>query len=266
MNDQELTTGLMALADGAPPVDVDVDAVILQSRQGVRRRRAVVLAVVATVAVLGGVLAFGGPPAGMSPPPATVVDKGLHPYERLPSTPVPAPNVDVSSKSPAFEELLKTRLPAVVPGATTGAGSWGSVKNWDVGGFFVTIEGAAGGGITVTVFGPESSKVMRQLPPGTCVESARVPGEPVCLRQPDRSFVLVADVTGRDVRLPEVLKDPRAVHSEEIDSQRYRVATHYRLDGTIVRVQGNSPDSHSAPTAFSNEQLVAFATDPGFAF
>ncbi|PRY44567.1 hypothetical protein [Umezawaea tangerina] len=297
MNDQKLVEALATLADTSRTPDVDVDVVIHKSRTRARRRTAVVATALGTTVVLGGLLAFGGPLAGSSPPApdAATTDAAtssaatsdpaapdgsasgrVRPYPQLPKGPVPVPNADARPKLPVFADVLKAKVPVVVPGAVTHEQTFGiPVPRWDLTTNFTIVGDAVNGELLVRVFGKSAARVVRQLPPGECtlVEPAAV--EPdhgtgaLCYRQADGSYVRVDEESDGSMALP----DPLVVASRTNDDrsgtgssfqQRHRVAKHYRADGTVVEVWGSSGVDGAPPTVFTDQQLVTLATDPAF--
>ncbi|WNV85852.1 hypothetical protein [Umezawaea sp. Da 62-37] len=279
MNDRKLVDGLTALADSTRTPDIDVDAVIRKSRTRSRRRTAVVATALGTTVVLGGVLAFGGPLAGSSPPvpvPEVAASGEVQPYPQLPKGEVPVPNVDESPTLPVFAGLLKAKVPVVVPGAETHEQTFGTLPGWDFTSNYASVDGTGKGSLRVRVFGTSAAKVMRQLPPGGCklVEAGAPAGgdDPLCYRQPDGSYVRVDGELEGAQELPAPLSpEEQAMTDEEKEAweQRFpqrpnRVAKHYRADGTIVEVWGGSPVTGAPPTVFTDEQLIALAVDPAF--
>jgi glycine/D-amino acid oxidase-like deaminating enzyme len=282
MNDQQIVAGLTALADSAEPPRVDLDEVIAQSKVLGRRRRMIGAAALGTTGVIAGVIAFTTM-TGTSPPVDEAKGNGI-PYRQLPPGPVAPPEVDASRLLSGFSNLLTAKVPVVVPGNVTQEQTTSSVWRWDITVNSTAVETDTGkltGGLTVRVLGPTAAKVVRQQPPGRCVvvQTAPAPAPPVCYRQQDGSYVRVDIERGDQMLLPGALRsmkpgDPRAIMTpdpndpslQELARRPYLVAKHYRNDGSIVEVWGDVPVPGAQPTAFSDSQLVALATDRDFHF
>ncbi|MEU4738991.1 hypothetical protein AB0G02_00825 [Actinosynnema sp. NPDC023658] len=260
MSEADLREALRAAVVDEPPLDFDPDRLIRRGRH-VRRRRALVAAVVATLVLTGTVLSLpgvldrrprhdvaaeAGVDAGRGPVLTTAAPTPPTVVGTVPPSPPVAATPGSEGLRAYLEHHLGERFTEVVPDAKVTQVEFavhpeneaGRITGWLT---FVDAEGA--GQVVVQLSPPPATSTLEEFcATVTCDESRLLA---------DGSYAASSDVHGTGKAIT-------------------RTVVHFRADGSVVQVTGYNYDPATAAgpraeVALTVDELVALATDPGLA-
>jgi hypothetical protein len=264
-DERQLREGLRFALSGEPMPVFDPDVIIAMGRKEIRRRRLLISATVATVLVVGGVVAV----------PAALSHRGVPPAKAPSAAPLPPsvrqelgfawPPADAPRKVYSAEQLrarggemqahLRSRLGQVVLAATGivpgafGARSGSAVT--ETGGYLenlttFTVNGAPTG-ISLRIFAPASGA---PRPTELCSAGQVLQCDVVHLA--DGSSLVLETVAGKNLTGAVVA-----------------TVTHYRTSGTVVSASAYNYDPattgrilYQPAVPVTNQQLATLVTDP----
>lgn len=252
MSEEDVRSGLQEAVAGEPPLDFDPDALVATARHQAKRRRALIAAGVATVAVVAAAvtvpvaLGRGGTQVAQPPPPTT--SSAWPPADVQPGYYTAD---DLRRRSQRMAAHLADVVPEVLPaGSEFDYGEFGG----EAAGEFADGQDYVGAPITFTVDGARYSLFVTVWAPGT----------------PSLSPGTVCTDGGADCKQYDVRDGgPIMVKTEDLGDQTISTMYHFRTSGTVVQVAAYNYDmtARSAPKYMPTipvtlDQLTRLATDP----
>lgn len=254
MSEEDVRGGLLDAVADEPPLHFDPDELVASARRQVRRR-ALVAAGVATVAVMAVAVAV---PIALSPGSGGTTPVADQPTKSTPSpTSAPWPPSGVEPRHFTPDELrqrgtemsehLRGALPATLPSASDFTfGEFGGEASGD----FYEGQTSINAAFSFTIDGGRYSIVITSWAQGTA-------GSPA------------ATCVANCHRLDDQADGAAYEQSEELDEGFIETIYHYRDNGAMVSVAaynydmaGKTPPTYLPSIPMTRDQLVALATDP----
>ncbi|MET0234138.1 MAG: hypothetical protein ABW224_05850 [Kibdelosporangium sp.] len=261
MSERELRDGLKLAVADEPPMKFDLDELMDTAERLARRRRALIAVGASTAAVAVAAVAVpvvlgisGGQPIPLpQAAPPTSVAANQHQTRSATQPPKkPAPTkAELQERGAQMQAHLKTRLPAVVPGAKeVGPGLFGGEAE----GKIADGQEYLGSFVSFTLGTKTAIEVQVQASQGDLADQCKTADDCRTTLRSDGSTLQIDTVHGPAGNTPDMV---------------IKSAIHLRTDGSAVRIStynydpsGDALPVYQPDVALTVDQITALATDP----
>jgi hypothetical protein len=254
MSEEDVRVGLHDAVDGEPPLDFDPDALVASARHQVKRRRALVAAGVATMAVVAAAVAvpvaLGRGETQVAQPPASSATSATPTSPSAVQPPYYTVN-DLVRRSKEMATHLRDVVPDVLPEASDlsygefggeAAGDFHDGQNYMNAPVSFTLDGARYS-LFVAVFAPGAPEMSRTE---VCAASGAY-----CKQYGERDG------------------GPLVITTTDLGDQAISSMYHFRASGSVVQIAaynydmaGKTPPKYAPTIPVTLDQLTRLATDP----